>query len=123
MSIDLNKMKEMLDKALDKETTESLRQFLLENRFKRLIIDKQDAFFKEALKKKGYEFENHYDFVRFVLKFCTSEYNVETEETTFFVKGVPFIKHRYNFDFDFKEFSETETSISITTNFCNFTFL
>ena len=88
-----------------------------------MSIDKQDRFFKEALKRKGYEFENHSDYVKFVMEFCTREYNAETEETTFFVKGVPFIKKEYKFDFDFNKISETETSVSIITGFCNFTFL
>ena len=88
-----------------------------------MSIYKQEIFFKEALKRKGYEFENQSDFVKFVAEFCTREYNAETEETTFFVKGVPFIKYEYKSDFDFKRISETETSVSITTDFCNFTFL
>ena len=88
-----------------------------------MSIYKQEIFFKEALKRKGYEFENQSDFVKFVAEFCTREYNAETEETTFFVKGVPFIKHKYKFYSDFKRISETETSMSIAIDFCDYTFL
>ena len=65
------------------------------------IENKQNDLIIEGLKRKGFDFSNHFELIDFIKENCTATNNQDLKITTYFVNGIPFLAY-----FDKREFSE-----------------
>jgi len=60
----------------------------------------------EALKRKGFEFENRADLAEFIKSNCRCEDRCDIKQRTYFVNDAPFFLHDYNMSIKIKDDGE-----------------
>ena len=56
---------------------------------------KLEDYMIEGLKRKGFEFENRFEFENFFKNNCRCEETAQLKERVYFAKNIPFFLHKY----------------------------
>lgn len=70
----------------------------IRDEIQRMYVSTADRFIVEGLERKGFKFESKHDLIEFMKNNCNGEHykEKETDKTTLFVKGIPFLEKDHN---------------------------
>lgn len=68
----------------------------VEKKFISNLIDQQNIFIIEGLKRKGFEFPDKNELKKFIISNCRVENNLSLQKKMYFVNDIPFLLNTYS---------------------------
>ena len=81
-----------------------------------------EEYMIEALRRKGFEFENRMELRTFILSKCRCEDRTDIKQRTYFVNDIPFFLHCYEIKMDLNPII-TDREVQMSANYGSYAYL